>query len=148
MLSEFKGVILNNCPKTYFFLFACLNKDKFEMDKYKRQVIDQNEILREEFLNTVRGVKSLYKNGELVLNEGTMSRLKNYLDQKKILTVAGVVDKNDKNLNDAIHKHKHQTTQENPGDFSTREREFGSPEKLIFSPIKNIKIEDSLLEET
>lgn len=40
MLTEFKGAILNNCPRTYFFLFACMNKEKFEVDKYKRQVID------------------------------------------------------------------------------------------------------------
>lgn len=53
-------------------------------------------------MKTLKGVKTLYKNGELVLNDGTMSKLRNYLDQKAILTVAGVVDKKDKKLNDAI----------------------------------------------
>lgn len=50
---------------------------------------EENEILREDFLKTLKEIKSLYKDNKLVLSDVVLEKLTLYLHPSNILKVAG-----------------------------------------------------------
>ncbi len=51
---------------------------------------EENDILREKFMDSIKAQKDLYNTGKLLLNKNIVERLQIYLDPEKILRAAGV----------------------------------------------------------
>ena len=49
-----------------------------------------NELLREDFLKTLKAIKTMYTTGKLVLSDTVMERLQFYLNEDKIMEAAGL----------------------------------------------------------
>ena len=55
--------------KIYLYLCLCGNKKRYEEEKIRREIEDENDILKEEFEQTLENISNLVKDGELVLNK-------------------------------------------------------------------------------
>ena len=53
----------------YLYLCLCGNKTKYEEEKRRREIEDENDILKEEFEQTLDQISNLVTNGDLVLNK-------------------------------------------------------------------------------
>ena len=49
MLGEIRNLMRNKMGKFYLYVFLCGNKQRFEEEKLKRAIQDENDILKEEF---------------------------------------------------------------------------------------------------
>lgn len=50
VIFEIRKILLKECPRTYFYLCSCMDKDRQEYEAQKRLVIDENEVLKEEYM--------------------------------------------------------------------------------------------------
>ena len=62
----------------------CSNRRKLDREIIKQRMMDENEILRDEFKKTLKELKNLYHKGHLVLNPVIMERFKYYISDQKI----------------------------------------------------------------
>ena len=53
----------------YLYLCLCGNKKRYEEEKRRREIEDENDILKEEFERTLDQIRDLVTNGDLVLNK-------------------------------------------------------------------------------
>ena len=53
----------------YLYLCLCGNKKRYEEEKRRREIEDENDILKEEFEQTLDQISNLVTNGDLVLNK-------------------------------------------------------------------------------
>ena len=49
MVEEIKNTMRTKMGKLYLYIFLCGNKQKFEAEKKRRAIQDENDILKEEF---------------------------------------------------------------------------------------------------
>ena len=76
--------------KIYTALCLCGNSKRYQ-DILKEAIIqEENEILREGYMDTIKVLKDLYNSGNLTLNKNTLERLQIYLNGKKVLAAAGI----------------------------------------------------------
>jgi len=89
MYKEMKAVIIKKFDKVYLFACLCGDREKLERIKYAIAVEEENELLREDFLKSLKLLKKLYTTGTLTLNAQNIEKLQCYLNQNKVLEVAG-----------------------------------------------------------
>ena len=89
MSQEVKIVLLKKFQKVYLVIFVCFDKEKLQKNYKKMEKAEVNEVLREDFMKTIKQVKSLYKTGELVLSDVVLEKLGVHLHPKLIMKVAG-----------------------------------------------------------
>ena len=68
MADEFKGELIKKLGCLYIFCCLCGNKEKYELIKEKRRLMEDHEILREDFIDSLRELKRKVDNEELMLN--------------------------------------------------------------------------------
>ena len=55
----------------------------------RHEILEENDLLREEFFKSIGNLKKMYKDGRIVLNKNTLERLSLYLNEERILQFAG-----------------------------------------------------------
>ena len=63
----------------YLSLCLCKNRGKLEKEKDIQRHIDQNEALRDDFMDSIRSLKKLYKRGKIVIDTDNIILFKEYL---------------------------------------------------------------------
>jgi hypothetical protein len=76
---EVQSIIVKRAGKLYTFLCLCGNGDKFEKMKENIAVQEENEILREKFVEILDNINHLYTDGSLVLNSKNIEKINIYL---------------------------------------------------------------------
>ena len=51
----------------------------------RHEIMEENDLLREEFFKSIGKLKKLYKDGKIVLNKNTLERLSLYLHEERVL---------------------------------------------------------------
>ena len=69
MIGEVRNTLRTKMGKIYLYLCLCGNKKRYEEEKIRREIQDENDILKEEFEQTLENISNLVKDGELVLNK-------------------------------------------------------------------------------
>ena len=69
MIGEIRNTLRTKMGKMYLYLCLCGNKYKYEEEKKRREIEDENDILKEEFEQTLDQINNLVKYGDLVLNK-------------------------------------------------------------------------------
>ena len=69
LLNEIRVMILKKYEKVYVCLFLCFNRS--QLDKHKAQMMqeEESELLRENYMKTLRKLKVLYDSGRLILSQ-------------------------------------------------------------------------------
>ena len=67
LLSEVRVMILKKYEKIYVCLFLCFNRSQLDKQKAQMMQEEENELLRKNYIKTVRKLKVLYDPGRLVL---------------------------------------------------------------------------------
>ena len=69
MVGEIRNTLRTKMGKMYLYLCLCGNKKRYEEEKRRREIEDENDILKEEFERTLDQIRDLVTNGDLVLNK-------------------------------------------------------------------------------
>lgn len=91
------------------YLIVCLCNNKAKYDKIRNDIIthEENELLREGFMDTLSNIKNMHRTKEIVLNQNTLERFKFYLEKDKILHAIGKKENMSlKELNDLEFRRK------------------------------------------
>lgn len=67
-IQELRAKLRLRCEGIYLFFCLCSDKQKLEKEKAKQRIIDENEVLREEYMKSIKGLKELYNKGHIILN--------------------------------------------------------------------------------
>jgi hypothetical protein len=100
MIEEVKNTMRTKLGKFYLYIFLWNNKRKFEEEKRRRAIQDENDILKEEFDSNLDALKKLYDTGKVVLNKVNIQKIGLYLAPKNFLKA--IEEK--KGMNDAEKK--------------------------------------------
>mmetsp|Transcript_42048 Transcript_42048/g.48761 ORF Transcript_42048/g.48761 Transcript_42048/m.48761 type:complete len:222 (-) Transcript_42048:778-1443(-) len=89
MIEEIKNTMRTKMGKLYMYIFLCGNKKRFEDEKIRRAVQDENDILKEEFDRQLNEIRDLWNPnpqiGKLVLNRVNIEKSALYLHPKNYL---------------------------------------------------------------
>ena len=85
MIGEIKNTMRTKMGKAYLYICLWGNKKKLEEEKKKREIEDQNDILKEEFERQLEEIHDLVFKGKLVLNKVNIEKSKLYLASKNYL---------------------------------------------------------------
>ena len=69
MIGEIRNTLRTKMGKMYLYICLCGNKKRYEEEKIRREIEDENDILKEEFDHTLEQISNLVTNGDLVLNK-------------------------------------------------------------------------------
>ncbi len=83
-------MLIKKMTKIYTYVFLCGNHAKYQKILHAAMIQEENDILREKFMDSIKAQKDLYNTGKLLLNNNVVERLLIYLDPAKILNAAGV----------------------------------------------------------
>eukprot|EP00347_Sterkiella_histriomuscorum_P009615 403340531 len=89
LVKELHSTLILKFGKIYLVLFLCNNQQKFEKLKIQMIINEENEILRESFMASLRDVKNFYERGEIVLNKNVLERLQMHFSKEKVFEVLG-----------------------------------------------------------
>ena len=85
MYLEIKHKFRKALPRIYTCLCLCFNKFAYEKEMIRHEILEENDLLREEFFKSIGNLKKMYKDGRIVLNKNTLERLSLYLNEERIL---------------------------------------------------------------
>ena len=86
---EMRSKMILKFGKIYTAVILCGNHEKFKKAKLQTLIDEDNEILRERFMRTIKEVYRLKMAGELVLNPNTLERFHQYMRPENILIAIG-----------------------------------------------------------
>ena len=89
-IQEFKAMLIKKFSFIYIYVCLCGNRDKYKLVKVKIEINEENEILREKYMESLRKLQNVYEEGTLILNKKTLEKVLLYLDHGKVLTAAGI----------------------------------------------------------
>ena len=81
LLQEFRHKFRNRFETLYLFICLCQDKQKLEKEKTRQRIIDENELLKDEYMRSVKHLKELYKKGHIILNPQVLERFKLYISE-------------------------------------------------------------------
>ena len=90
MYQELQNMIIKKFGKVYTILCLCGNHKKYKDLLEVTLIQEENEILREGYMDSLRQLKELYNSGILVLNKKVLEKVKFYLRPEKVLLAGGV----------------------------------------------------------
>ena len=68
MLGEIRNTLRSRFGTIYLCVCLCGNKRRYEHEKRRREIEDENDLLKEEFEKAIENITNLVKYGELKLN--------------------------------------------------------------------------------
>ena len=74
----------------YTALCLCGNTRKYDELITQIAIKEENEILREKYMDSLRVLKQLYNDGTMLLNKKTLEKVMLHLDSQKVLSAAGI----------------------------------------------------------
>jgi hypothetical protein len=90
MYLELKAKFRKKAEKIYLTIFLCGNKKRLEEEKRHHAIMEENEILREEYFKYVENLGKLYDRKVVVLNKSILERTKAYLNEDRFLAALGI----------------------------------------------------------
>lgn len=90
LVQEVHQMFIKKFSKLYTCFCLCGNKRKYEDILQIALINEENEILREGYMDTLAELKHLYNSGELILNKKVLEKVRFYLKKDKVLAAAGV----------------------------------------------------------
>ena len=79
MLGEIRNTLRSKFGTIYLYICLCGNKKRYEEEKKRREIEDENDLLLEEFEKTIENITDLVKNGELKLNRVNIRKRNSHL---------------------------------------------------------------------
>ncbi|CDW89726.1 UNKNOWN [Stylonychia lemnae] len=93
MIREIKNLLIKKFGKLYTMICLCGNQQQYQMILENAIIVEDNDIMREQFSETLKQIDQLCDNGVLVLNKKSLEKLQLYLSISKILDAAGIMPK-------------------------------------------------------
>ncbi len=87
---EIKSMLVKKFGRIYVMLCLCGNFNKLVKMHEQIQVHEENEVLREKFIDMLEDIKGLYSDGRLILNSKNIEKVNLYLQKDKVLRAAGI----------------------------------------------------------
>eukprot|EP00347_Sterkiella_histriomuscorum_P008156 403346168 len=87
---EIKQMLIKKFKLIYIFVCLCGDKQKFIKLEKEAIIFEINEGLREKYIDTLKTLKKIYNDGDLVLNEKNVEKIQMYLSKEKIFKIAGI----------------------------------------------------------
>ncbi len=75
MLQELKFMLIKKFTKIYTYLCLCGNHGKYQKILQDAIIMEDNDILRESYMDSIKVLKDLYNSGELLLNKNVIERI-------------------------------------------------------------------------
>ena len=75
MLIEVKNTLIKKLSGLYINLCLCGNKAKYDQILKNIMVKEENEILREKYMDSLRSLKLLYTEGKLTLSQRNLEKV-------------------------------------------------------------------------
>lgn len=83
-------MLIKKFGKVYTFLCLCGMSNKLEKLQQKIAVREENEVLREKYMDILDRLKGLYSDGKLMLNQKNIEKIDLYLQNLNVLRAAGI----------------------------------------------------------
>ena len=93
MYFELKSMLVKKFAQIYLYLCLCGNREKFERIEQDIKVKEDNEVLREKYVEILAQLQGLNTEGRLVLNQKNLEKVALHLERGKVLKAAGVLAK-------------------------------------------------------
>jgi len=90
MYQELQNMILKKFGKIYTFFCLCGNHKKYKDLLECTLIQEENEVLREGYMDVLKQLKELYNSGILVLNKKVLEKVRFYLRPEKVLLAGGI----------------------------------------------------------
>jgi hypothetical protein len=90
MYLEVKSMLIKKFGKIYAYLCLCGMTQKLEGLQREITVREENEILREKYINMLDKLRDLYDNGQLMLSVKNIEKVEMYLQENKVMKAAGI----------------------------------------------------------
>lgn len=85
MLQELRSMFIKKFSFLYIYFCLCGNHQKYNLVHQTLLIDEENEHLREKFMNVLREIKNAYKQGHLILNNRNLEKISLYLEVDKVL---------------------------------------------------------------
>lgn len=86
---ELKSMLIKKFTKIYLWLCLCGNSFKLGQLRGQIDIQEENEILREKYVEILNSLEGLNARGELVLNQRNLEKVSLHLEGSKVLKAAG-----------------------------------------------------------
>ena len=72
-------------------MLVCLCQDKTKLAKElkRERIMKENEKMRDEFMTSLKHLRDMYENGNIVMNPQVMEKFKEYISEKSLLDALG-----------------------------------------------------------
>jgi hypothetical protein len=90
MYMEVKSMLIKKFGKMYAIFCMCGMTQKLEVLQREITIREENEILREKYINMLDKLRDLYDNGKLMLNAKNIEKVELYLQEIKVMKAAGI----------------------------------------------------------
>jgi hypothetical protein len=90
MYFELKSMLVKKFAQIYLFLCLCGNKEKFSRLEHDILIKEENEVLREKYVEILAQLQDLNTEGRLILNQKNLEKVALHLERGKVLRAAGV----------------------------------------------------------
>jgi hypothetical protein len=87
---EIRSMLIKKLGTLYAMFCLCSNNNKLEKLIEQISINEENETLREKFIDMLDDIKQLYADGSLVLNQRNIEKINLYLQRDKVLRAAGI----------------------------------------------------------
>eukprot|EP00347_Sterkiella_histriomuscorum_P023840 403333206 len=89
-LIEIKEYMIKKLPWLYLNVFLCGDRQKLKLHQYEADVREENEVLREEYMNSLKVLREAYDKGQIILNKTVLERFKVYLNLERVYDNIGL----------------------------------------------------------
>ena len=80
-------MLIMKMKKVYICLCLCGNEERFRILERMAEIKENNELLREKYMNALRDLQLIYDNGDIVLNQRTLEKVQMYLQKDNIMQI-------------------------------------------------------------
>ena len=75
MYIETKIVIMKKFPKIYIYFCLCGNTRNLEKETLRMRIEESNELLREDYMKSLKNLKRLYTSNRLILEDNNIEKI-------------------------------------------------------------------------
>lgn len=90
MMEEVKSTLIKKLGKIYIMVCLCGHAERYDKMLKDVAINEENEILREKYMEYLRQLQLLYSENKMVLSKRTLEKVGLYLHPEKVLKAAGI----------------------------------------------------------